>query len=573
MAVPAPSEIPELPDPPRRGWLIGFLAGLLFLATVLIYGRAIRFDFVSYDDPHYITQNPRLAGGLCAENIKWAFQTFYFNNWHPLTWLTYFGISQLWGVRPEPFHLANILIHAINGVLLFLLLYRMTGRWGCAAMAAGLFSLHPLHVESVAWVSELKDVLCVMLSLLTMHAYLSYCKSRSAGSYLAVGALFALSLMAKPMAVTLPFLLLLLDYWPLQRLVPLRRSVLEKIPLLAMSIALSVVTTIAQRTAIEPTGPLTFGVRLENAIVAYGRYLAKTLVPIRLSVFYPHPAIVGDGPQLACFIVSALALLAITVGVVRHWRDRPYLLFGWLWFIGTLVPVIGLIQIGEQSMADRYTYLPLIGLFIGLVWFAADAMPRDLVVLRGAAGVGILLACSIATEIQLGYWKNSQALFTHALAVTRSNYIAMDHLATERIEQGRAAEAIPLADESMKINPASIYSYLALARAYDVLHDPEKALAAYRQAMQIDPADAEVHNNAGNALATLGRLAEAVAEYQRALDIDPQMASAECNLAYVLAAQGQIDSAIKHWQRALTIDPQNAAAKRGLTMAHAGVVR
>jgi Tfp pilus assembly protein PilF len=530
------------------------------LATAVVYGRVVGFGFVNYDDPTYVLRNDRMAGGLNAGNIAWAFTTFHFNNWHPLTWLTYFATSQVFGITPGPFHAVNLFFHVVNSALLYGLLVRMTGRAGPSAMVAALFELHPLHVESVAWISELKDVLSTFFALLTMHCYVRYVRRGGVGWYLAMCGLFALGLMSKPMIVTLPAVLLLLDYWPMRRLS--WKAALEKAPLFAMAAAASLVTLAAQGTAIAGTDHISFGARLSNTIVAYGRYFAHTFVPIRLAVYYPHPAIVGEN-QSAYVLLAGTTLLALTLIAISQVRTRPYLLMGWLWFIGTLVPVSGLVQVGEQAMADRYTYFPLIGLFIACVWFVAESgFPGKAVV-----GYLALAGCAIATENQLGYWRDTQALFTHAAAVTRDNYVALDHLAIDDIERGRAADAIPLALESIRINPNSVYGYKALAQADDVLARPADAAAAYHEAISIDPTDAELRNNAGSALAAMGRVGDAEREYDEAIRLNPVSAVAHCNLGILLASQGRLDQAINHWRSALIINPSYTPAREALTAA------
>jgi protein O-mannosyl-transferase len=536
-----------------RGWVLV----LLVLATTAVYGRVVGFGFVNYDDPTYVFRNVRMAGGLSWGNIGWAFTTFHFNNWHPLTWLTYFATSQIFGMKPGAFHAVNLLLHVGNTALLYWLLVRMTGRRGCSAMVAGLFALHPLHVESVAWISELKDVLSTFFALLTLHAYVSYAQRRNVTAYVAMCVGFGLGLMAKPMIVTLPAVMLLLDYWPMGRLG--WKGVVEKLPLFVMAGGACAATLAAQGTAIA--NHIALGARVANAVAAYGRYIARTLVPIHLAVYYPHPAIIG-GQEGSLVLLSAVVLIGWSAIAGRQKKGRPYLLVGWLWFLGTLVPVSGLVQVGEQAMADRYTYFPLIGLFIAAVWLAADGIPSR----RGKAVLGslVLAGCALGTEIQLGYWRNTETLFTHALQATRENYVALDHLAVDRIEMGKPAEAIPLAQESIRIDPGSVYGHKILAQAYDVLGHPGDAVGAYHDAIAIDPADAELRNNAAGALAAIGRADEAERQYNAAIQLNPQSAIAHCNLGFLLASQGRLDEAINHWQSALNIDPSYPPARMAL---------
>jgi hypothetical protein len=533
---------------------------VLVFATAAVYARVIGFAFVNYDDPTYVVRNARMVGGLSPGNIAWAFTTFHFNNWHPLTWLTYFATGLVFGIRPGAFHAVNLFFHLCNVALLYWLLLRMAGRMGPSAMVAGLFALHPLHVESVAWISELKDVLSTFFALLTMHGYISHARRGGLARYLVMCGLFALALMAKPMVVTLPMVLLLLDYWPMGRL--LWKTVAEKIPLFAMAAAVSAVTVIAQSTALADADHIPFAARLANAVVAYGTYLAHTFVPVDLAVYYPHPAIVG-GNETGLLLLAGVVLLVLSGSAIWHRRARPYLLMGWLWFLGTLFAVSGLVQVGEQAMADRYTYFPLIGLFIAGVWFVADARFRGKTLLAFV----VLIGCAIGTEIQLGYWRDTDALFTHALAVTRGNYIALDHLAVSRIEEGRAVDAIPLAMESIRVNPNSVYGHKALAQAYDVLGRPGEAAGAYHDAILIDPADAELRNNAASALAEMGRARDAEIQYDEAIRLDPLFAVAHCNLGFLLASQGRLDEAINHWRSALIINPAYSQARDALNRA------
>jgi hypothetical protein len=496
----------ETTRPKRNGMVV-----LLMLATLAVFARAVGFGFVNYDDPTYVFRNPRMAGGLSAANIGWAFSTFHFNNWHPLTWLTYFATSQVFGLSPGAFHGVNLVLHVANVALLYRLLLRMTGRVGCSVMVAGLFGLHPLHVESVAWISELKDVLSTFFALLALHAYVSFARRRSLTAYVAMCVWFGLGLMAKPMIVTLPAAMLLLDYWPIGRLS--WRAVVEKVPLFAMSVAACAVTVKAQGLAVAHH--INFGARVANAVVAFAEYVERTLVPIHLTVYYPHAAIVG-GMHAGLIFVASLLLVGLSGVAIGQSSARPYLLFGWLWFLGILVPVSGLVQVGEQAMADRYTYLPLIGLFIAGVWLVGDSSLRG----KTVVGFAVVAGCACATEIQMGYWKNTQTLFEHAAAVTRGNYIALDHLAVDEIERGQAAEAIPFALESIRI-------------------DPQAA----------------------------GRAEEAEKQYNEAIRLNPRSAVAHRNLGFLLASQGRLDEAINHWQSSLILDPSNSQARAALSQA------
>jgi protein O-mannosyl-transferase len=592
-SIPGVGDSNEIAFSRRRTVSVG---ALLAAITLVVYFPAFHFPFISYDDPGYILHNPRIHGGLSVENFIWAFQTYYCSNWHPLTWLIHFATFQCFGLKSGAFHAVNIVMHTASGVLLLLLLQRITGHLGRSAMVAGLFLLHPIHVESAAWVSELKDVSCVFFMLVTMHAHLSYVRSPTVRRYALILGCYALALLAKPMAVTLPFVLLLLDCWPLGRVfvVPtpglrysegpdsapsdpglrgtsdpasvrrmnLTRIIVEKIPLFLMAAGDSFMTSLAQRAAMEPIDVLPLSVRLLNAICAYGRYIAKLFLPVDLAVFYPQPSLIGRS-QTHWLIASVVMLGIFTLIAVKTRKSRPYLLVGWLWFLGTLVPVIGLLQVGEQSMADRYSYFPSIGLSIAVIWLVADWLGsyRGLSV---AAGVAVLAICTGLTSVQVAYWQDSQTLFSHAMAVTDRNYIAMDHLANDAIERGHPEIAISLAQKAIEINRKSPYAYIALGRAYAEIKEPREALEADLDALKLSPNDAELHNNTATNMVAVGDLRGAAVEYQRAIGIDPQFVSAYCNLGYVLAALGDLHGAEYAWNHALEIDPQNAAARKGL---------
>ena len=454
-------------------WMIGLLLGLAILA---LYWPALNCDFVNYDDPTYITSNQDIQHGLNKESIAWAFKTGAASNWHPLTWLSHMLDVQLYGLNPKWHHLTNLLLHMVNSILLFLILKRMTGALWRSAMVAALFALHPLRVESVVWISERKDVLSTLFWMLTVGAYARYVEkvdgqSQHNSQQRTIGAsskvkvyyglailFFACGLMSKPMLVTLPFVLFLLDYWPLQRfqipeLQGVSRLLLEKIPFFAMAIASSVVTFIVQKQggAVSPLTGLPFLARFGNAFIAYTRYLGKTIWPVDLSVLYPHP---GHWPIIQ--IIGAIVFLAlITAAVIWRWRAQPYLAVGWFWFVGMLVPAIGLVQVGIQSMADRYSYVPIIGIFIMAVWGMGELsarLPSGKWVAGIFAGL-VLVICAVMTPLQVKFWQNSETLFLHAVDVTDDNYLAYNNLGFFYSNMGQTERAMKFYQSALKINP------------------------------------------------------------------------------------------------------------------------
>ena len=516
---------------------------LLAIAVLAAFWPVLDNDFVSYDDEKYVTRNRHVQMGLSLESVSWAWTTFAAANWHPLTWTSHMLDWQLYGDRPAGHHLSSLLWHLANTLLLFLVLRGLTGSIGRSAFVAALFGVHPLHVESVAWVAERKDVLSTWFWFATIGAYVRYTRRACTRRLLPVLGLLVLGLLSKPMLVSVPFTLLLLDVWPLRRLetgrigASLAGPVREKLPLFFVAAASAVVTLAAQRSG-EAIGSMEIyplADRLSNALVAYSAYLWRTVWPFGLAVHYPHPR--GDLPgwQIA---VAASLLLLITLGVFRARVRRPYLLMGWLWYVGTLVPVIGLIQVGKQAMADRYSYVPLIGIFIMVAFGVPDLFPpasgarAKRVVLATLACVSIALLI-VSTRFQVVHWRDSVTLFEHALTVTPPNAIAHNGAGLALAEQGRLPEAIE----------------------------------HYRKAIEIRPGYAEAFNNLGGALATQGRVAEAIAGYDQALNIDPDYAEASNNLGVALARQGRFDEAIERFRAALAIRPCYGRAHSNLAAA------
>jgi protein O-mannosyl-transferase len=572
----------------------GFICLALAMTTLAVFLPVAWQGFVNYDDSDYVTENAHVQSGLKWENVVWAFKTGHASNWHPLTWLSHMLDCQLFGLKAGGPHLVSVGFHIANTLLLFLLLRRMTGALWRSALVAALFALHPMHVESVAWASERKDVLSAFFFLLTIWAYARHVEVQSPKSnvqsqgtrstqhaarftfhvsrfYLLSLSFFALGLMSKPMLVTMPFVLLLIDYWPLRRSGATNREsqpvtglllLLEKVPFFVLSVASSVITFLVQRKGGAVSTALTFGERVANALVSYVRYIGKTFWPKNLSILYPHP---GHWPTWQV-MVSAGLLLVVSAAVILMARRRPYLAVGWLWFCGTLIPVIGLIQVGIQSMADRYTYVPLIGLFIMLAWGIDELMPAR--PWRGSAlaiGTALLLAaCGFLTERQIRFWRDSEALFGHAVKVTRDNYLAYNNLGYYLNNQGRTAEAMENYRLSLKINSAYEDALNNLGYALAGQKKYAEAIPLYEAALRVRPRHAEVHNNLGNALSETGKIDEAIQQYLIVLQEKPDHADAHNNLGIALAMKGRLDEAITHFHEAIRCKPSYASAHSNL---------
>jgi protein O-mannosyl-transferase len=592
----------------------------LALATLAVFAPVAWQGFVNYDDSDYVTENTHVQSGLKWGNVVWAFTTGHASNWHPLTWISHMVDCQLFGQWGGGHHLVSVGFHILNALLLLLLLRHMTGALWRSAFVAALFALHPLHVESVAWASERKDVLSACFFLLTLWGYVRYVSksegrspkaegsfpnhqapiadSRSltaggrAGWYCLALGMFALGLMSKPMLVTVPFVLLLLDYWPLRRLElqtqdsgaaaaeerrraaapgPSRftfhvsripRLLLEKVPFLALAAASSVATFIVQRKGGAVSTVLTVGERISNALVSYARYLRKMFWPNDLSILYPHP---GHWPAWQVIAAGTL-VLAITVAVLLLARRRPYLAVGWLWFFGMLIPTIGLVQVGIQSMADRYSYLPLVGLFIMLAWGLAELVPgRPWRETALAWGAGLaLVACALLAARQIRFWRDSEALFGHAVRVTRNNYLAFNNLGFYLNNRGRTAEAMENYRLALKINPAYEDALNNLGYSLAGQKRYAEAIPLYEAALRVRPNHAEVHNNLGNALSEVGRIDEAIEHYLIVLKQKPEHADAHNNLGIALAMKGKLAEAMPHFYDAIRYKPSYASAHSNL---------
>ncbi len=483
----------------------------LALINLAVYLQVLSHDFIDFDDDLYVTKNTNVQAGLTWQGIKWAFTTNQAYNWHPLTWISHMLDCQLYGLNPAGHHLTNVIFHIANTLFLFLVFKRMTGNLWRSAFVAALFALHPLHVESVAWVSERKDVLSTFFLLLTMWFYIRYTHHPRLADYLLVMLTMALGLMTKQMLVTLPLVLLLLDYWPLQRFTwPLKqkdrkgatattslsRCFVEKVPLLALSfIASLIVLHVQSKSAlVRNTIQIPIALRTANAILVYTKYITKMFWPLHLGVLYPHPE---TNLQLWQVLAAGLPLLCITAIVFRLSRNRRWLIVGWLWYLGTLVPVIGLVQVGLQSMADRYTYVPLIGLFTIIAWGTAELIVKlkyKNIILAAGAGM-VLLVLSVLTWLQLSHWKNSITLFEHTVAVTTNNDIMHYNLGSLLLQQGKADQTIKHWSEAVRIRPNQPTIHKNLALLFTQQGKNDEAIQHYRQALKYRPNDTAAYNN------------------------------------------------------------------------------
>ncbi len=550
--------------------------GLLVL-VLASYGRVGRYAFVDFDDSEYVYENPQVRAGLTLAGISWAFTTTYAANWHPLTWLSHMADVQMFGLEAGWHHQMNVLIHAANSVLLFLVLMWMTGAAWRSALVAALFAIHPLHVESVAWVAERKDVLSTFFWLLTMGMYAGYVRRPGAWRYLGVMLSFALGLLSKPMLVTLPFVLLLLDYWPLGRLTSddpsvgtsallawdrISGLVIEKVPILLLAVGSSIVTYLAQasKAATATLEFFPFRERIFNALVSYVRYLAKTIWPTSLAAFYPHPSSIGDQIPIwqaiaADGILALLTLLALLCG-----GKYQYLTVGWLWYVGTLVPVIGIIQVGSQAMADRYTYVPLIGIFIAVAWGVPELLGhwRYRRVVLSVLGTAVILGLSVATWAQTAHWRNNASLYTHAIAVTAKNWLAWNNLGNDQLNYGHFRQAITSFQEAQHIKPGYADAWYNAGVAFGHLQDYPRAIASYQESLRLDPTNADGWVNRGLAHQALGQYSQAIACYESALRLRPADAVALNNLLVAHAMQGNRGKALETYWRLRAVDPARA---------------
>lgn len=534
----------------------------LLALTLAVYFQVHNFDFVNFDDRETIIGNTHIRDGITLAGLSWAFTSAYAANWFPVTWISHMLDFQLFGLDSGWHHLTNLTIHLASTALLFATIKRMSQKLWESAFVSFVFALHPLHVESVAWVTERKDVLSAFFWILTIWLYLDYVDRPGPRRYLLALGAFCLGLMSKQMVVTLPFALLLLDYWPLHR-PKSARLVVEKIPFLALSAAVSLVTYKVQHAAgaVTALDSIPLATRAENAVISYVAYLAQFFWPSGLAVFYPYP------PAIPVWHIAVSALILVAVSALA--LLRPYLTVGWLWYLGTLVPVIGLVQVGLQARADRYTYIPMIGVAIMLAWGVAEIMgrwPRAKFPLQVIA-VSVCLAWTALTWTQIQYWRNSVTLFTHAIASTQNNFIAHSNLGVVLAEQGKTKDALRNLYESVEENPNHNDARNSLGALLGELGRSGEAAEQFQQAIRIWPNDAHGHNNLGNTLVARQKFAEAAVEFRTALKLTPDFALAHFGLGGALLNLGQTDEAIAHFEEALRLDPSLAPAREGLKKA------
>jgi len=541
---------------------------LLVAATLAVYNPVNRNAFVNLDDDHYITGNPHVLAGLHWGTVKWAFTNYYEANWHPLTWVSHALDAQLFGLNPVGHHYTNVVLHALNAVLLFLLLQSATGFTWRSLMVAALFALHPVNVESVAWASERKNVLSMMFLLLALLAYDWYARRPAVARYALVAGLFACGLMSKPQVITLPFLLLLWDYWPLGRSsagsaagqpVKMPALLLEKAPLFLMSLISAVVTMQAQKAGGAIHSPILypFSLRLENAIVSYSRYLGKAFWPTQLSPLYPHPL---DLLRFWQVIASAILLLLVTTLVI-HQRRRGYLLVGWFWFLGSLVPMIGLVQVGEQAMADRYAYLPFVGLFVMACWGVSEwaESKKFPAAWLAVPALAVIATLGALTYRQIGYWRDSETLWSYALQVTSvRSYKAHFNLAVTYDAEGRYDEAVRQFREAIDPRDDDPRIHLGLG-VYDQRHGhAQEAIEEFQTVLHLSSDGAmraDAYSNLGSAYQQLHDYARAKANFAEALRLDRNRASALVGMGLLAEKSGDLEQAIAQYSRAMSVEP------------------
>jgi protein O-mannosyl-transferase len=566
-----PQPGPEKPSTKPCTRFMAFSVSIfLVLITWLVFIPTIHHEFINYDDDVYVYRNPDVANGVTLKGMLWAFIHVHSSNWHPVTWISHMLDCQFYGSNPSGHHFTNVLLHTITSILLFLVLQEMTGFLWRSAFVAALFAIHPLHVESVAWVAERKDVLSGFFFMLTIGAYIrDVRRPQSPDRYLVVCLMFVLALMSKPIVVTLPFVLLLLDWWPLKRMhepsghLVLWQLVAEKLPLLASSCAVCLVTFFAQTSAMSS---LPLSARMANAVDSYIIYLEQMFYPTRLAVFYPYPE---NGLSLGRVIMDVVILLAITFAVFALRKRFPPLLMGWLWYLGMLVPVIGIVQVGSQAHADRYTYLPQIGLSIGLTWAIADLCmswrPRY-AVLSGLSAA-VLLALIFCARTQVSYWQNSVSLWAHTLACTPDNVVAENNFGNAFLDKGNLDEAIAHFQKALRIMPAHAEAHYNLGNAFYRHGDVSDAIVQYQEALQTKPDDEKTHYNLGMAFLQQGNINEAISQFEAALQIMPDDVVVLNNLGNANFQKGNLGQAISNYQKAIQLNPRDAKVHYNLGVA------
>jgi len=571
-----------MPESVKKSFVV-FTYFVLVLSTLLVFGQVRNLDSVSYDDNDYVYANPHVLNGLTRDGIVWAFTTPNIGNWLPLTWLSFMLDCQFFGANPGWMHLMNLILHLANTLLLFAVLRKMTGALWPSAFVAAAFAIHPMHVESVAWITERKDVLSTLFLLLTLAAYTSYVRRRGLVRYVLTVLLFALGLLAKPMLVTLPVLLLLLDYWPLERIRGQRTEdrkqktegvfqklstgqlIIEKVPFFALSAVSSVITFLAQRSSGAVTGidALPFGNRIANVFLSYARYIGKMFWPQNLAVFYPFNT---DRFAFWQVVMCVLLLLVISIFVIRLGQKQRYLPVGWFWFVVTLIPVIGLVQNGVQSYADRYTYISYIGLFIMIAWGLPELLskwPQRKIAL-GLSMVIVLATLGICAHQQVSFWNNSFTLSSHAIEVTQNNYVAYNSRGAACNSIGRYQEAIEDYKQAIRINPDYAEAHYNLGVAYGELGRNQEAIDSFKQAIRIKQAArfniglAEAHYNLGIIYGKLGRDQEAIESFKQAIKIKPDYVEAHCILGAAYLEIGDKEAALEEYKILKTLDAEKA---------------
>ena len=586
---PPTGKFAPIPTPTHKPWQIAAVCILLALATAFAYHGVRNNDFLSLDDNNYVSENSHVQQGVTSQSVAWAFTTFQEGNWHPLTWISHMIDWSLYGNNPAGYHVENVCLHAINAILLFLLFLSITGFLGRSAMLAFLFALHPAHVESVAWIAERKDLLCAFFWLIALVAYVWYVRKPSWKRFIWVVVAFACALMSKPMAVTLPFTLLLLDLWPLRRMTPqpganrfssLLKLCIEKWPLFLMAAASSVVTVRAQSSvgAVVRLQSLPVPERIGNAAISYFRYIRILFWPHPLSAFYYHDI---NHAAVAAAMLSVIGLLLITTLCLIFSKSKPYCLVGWLWFLGTLVPAIGIVQVGNQAMAERYTYVPYIGLFIVLVWLAADAVVRfpRLKIAAQLLAVAVLLACAVITQAQVTVWKDSITLLNHALEVDPRGEFPNSFLGIAYMRQGKLDDAQKYFEQALKYNstwylPLSSSAYCIMRTELET-HDQTKLPLAHQRlelALRDAPNDPFVLTDFALWSVITGNPRDEEMYSRRAIAANPDFIGARLYLAGALNTQGKIDQAIQVYNQALAIAPNNGDTHNylGLTLLQQG---
>ena len=573
----------------NRGQIIAIYL-FLSLISLAVFSQTVRYNFVNFDDDLYVYDARAIKAGLTIEGVATAFTKPHARNWHPLTTISHMLDCQLYGLKAGGHHATNVLLHTLAVLLLFRVLQQMTGSTWRSSLVAALFAVHPLHVESVAWVSERKDVLSAVFFFLMLSAYTSYARGPSVGRYLLVAGLFGAGLMSKPMLVTAPVILLLLDYWPLRRTAGRKtksehrtvalsghsslvsRLILEKVPFFVLSVGACVVTFVVQKRAVGAIPPLPLPWRVENAVVSYLIYVWQTLWPTRLAVFYPHP---NDTLTVWEVILASGLLVTITLTAILFRSKRPYLFTGWLWYLVMLMPVIGLVQVGEQGHADRYTYLPHVGLFLLMVWGVADVIQPHRSMWRFAAVTApvIIAALAVMAYIQTSYWRNSETLWTHALAVTSNNDFAHNNLGYLCIDSGNLNEAIAHFEAAAMIrhnkthkhyNVGSAFVEMNLADALARKGESDEAMVHYQESIRLEPNYADAYYNRGNLLLAKGNIDDAIADWEKTLQLQPNDADAHTCLGNALLRKGSLNEAIAHYQTALALAPDDPHSRNNL---------